>query len=361
MVADAHDAVRRRRGVKRGQHRPRGPLHVRRDQRWRRRQSRVRRRLRQPRLGASSTDCGGTSSARPCSPGRARAVRPLLTTGNTMEALGRMHLGDLPDSSAHRQLHAWHAELGIPSGDDDPLLVTANSDTECPVTKSPYTSVAPGPSVSASRRTPTTAGNCSPSATATRPASSPTGPPRAARRNSSPLEQSGVHEDRVVPAQRQWWAASWTAASSVSLILTPVANRSASHAGPGSGVPTLCAARARCRSGARPQHAANGPQGHPISAVLPPPAISPTDGSLHCWPPVGNHLWPPAGRSWRPPTAVCALVAPVDDRWGGRAWMGRREFGRPGCGMTAGAPELSAYCRADLQIVISEAHRGTRR
>ena len=57
-----------------------------------------------------------------------RTVRPLLTAGHTMEALGKMRLGDLPDSSAHRRLRARRAELGIPSGDDDPLLVTADGD-----------------------------------------------------------------------------------------------------------------------------------------------------------------------------------------------------------------------------------------
>jgi|SRR6478609_7565973 len=57
-----------------------------------------------------------------------RTVRPLIAAGHTMEALGRMRLGDLPDTSPQRQLRARRAELGIPSGDDDPLLVTAHGD-----------------------------------------------------------------------------------------------------------------------------------------------------------------------------------------------------------------------------------------
>ena len=40
-----------------------------------------------------------------------------------------MRLGDLPDTPAQRRLRARRAELGIPSGDDDPLLVTADGDT----------------------------------------------------------------------------------------------------------------------------------------------------------------------------------------------------------------------------------------
>jgi metal-sulfur cluster biosynthetic enzyme len=53
-----------------------------------------------------------------------RVVRPLLASGLTMDGVAALRLGDVPDTSARRRLEARRAELGIPCGAGDPLLVT---------------------------------------------------------------------------------------------------------------------------------------------------------------------------------------------------------------------------------------------
>jgi metal-sulfur cluster biosynthetic enzyme len=52
-----------------------------------------------------------------------RVVRPLLSRGVRPEELGALRLGDVPASADVARLRTRRAELGIPSGDDDPLLV----------------------------------------------------------------------------------------------------------------------------------------------------------------------------------------------------------------------------------------------
>ena len=52
-----------------------------------------------------------------------RVVRPLLAAGVTMDSLASARLGDVPDTPDRRRLEARRADLKIPSGRDDPLLV----------------------------------------------------------------------------------------------------------------------------------------------------------------------------------------------------------------------------------------------
>jgi metal-sulfur cluster biosynthetic enzyme len=52
-----------------------------------------------------------------------RAVRPLLAAGVRPDRLGTVTLGDLPASAELERLRSRRVELGIPAGDDDPLLV----------------------------------------------------------------------------------------------------------------------------------------------------------------------------------------------------------------------------------------------
>ena len=71
---------------------------------------------------ASSTICARSSCARRCSPaptgcaGRWRC-------GRTPEQVVALRLGDAPDTFDRERLRASRAELGLPAGDDDPLLV----------------------------------------------------------------------------------------------------------------------------------------------------------------------------------------------------------------------------------------------
>jgi metal-sulfur cluster biosynthetic enzyme len=50
-------------------------------------------------------------------------VRPLVKDGRTPEELAAMTLGDAPESADLVRLRARRRELGIPSSDDDPLVV----------------------------------------------------------------------------------------------------------------------------------------------------------------------------------------------------------------------------------------------
>ena len=54
--------------------------------------------------------------------GTDRVCRP-LARGRTPEQVVALRLGDAPDTSDRERLRARRAELGLPAGDDDPLLV----------------------------------------------------------------------------------------------------------------------------------------------------------------------------------------------------------------------------------------------
>jgi metal-sulfur cluster biosynthetic enzyme len=54
--------------------------------------------------------------------GTDRVCRP-LARGRTPEEVVALRLGDAPDTSDRERLRARRAELGLPAGDDDPLLV----------------------------------------------------------------------------------------------------------------------------------------------------------------------------------------------------------------------------------------------
>jgi metal-sulfur cluster biosynthetic enzyme len=55
--------------------------------------------------------------------GTDQVCRPLTTAGTEPAALARMTLGDLPPSRAADRLRQRRAELGLPAGDDAPLLI----------------------------------------------------------------------------------------------------------------------------------------------------------------------------------------------------------------------------------------------
>jgi metal-sulfur cluster biosynthetic enzyme len=52
-----------------------------------------------------------------------RVVRPLLAAGMPLGRVGTLTIGDVPASADLDRLRSRRCELGIPSGDDDPLLV----------------------------------------------------------------------------------------------------------------------------------------------------------------------------------------------------------------------------------------------
>jgi metal-sulfur cluster biosynthetic enzyme len=58
-----------------------------------------------------------------------RVVRPLLAAGVRPDQLATLRLGDVPASAATDRLRARRDELGIPSTDDDPLLVHVDGTT----------------------------------------------------------------------------------------------------------------------------------------------------------------------------------------------------------------------------------------
>jgi metal-sulfur cluster biosynthetic enzyme len=55
--------------------------------------------------------------------GTDRVCRPLLNDGSTEEDLARLTLGEVPASADVDRLRARRAELGLPAGDDDALLI----------------------------------------------------------------------------------------------------------------------------------------------------------------------------------------------------------------------------------------------
>jgi metal-sulfur cluster biosynthetic enzyme len=59
--------------------------------------------------------------------GTDRVCRPLLAAGATTDDLARLSLGDVPPSPDRERLRERRAELGLPSGDESPLLVDATT------------------------------------------------------------------------------------------------------------------------------------------------------------------------------------------------------------------------------------------
>jgi metal-sulfur cluster biosynthetic enzyme len=55
--------------------------------------------------------------------GTDQVCRPLLAGGTDPDRLGRLTLGEVPDSRPLRRLRERRAELGLPAGDDAPLLI----------------------------------------------------------------------------------------------------------------------------------------------------------------------------------------------------------------------------------------------
>ena len=73
-------------------------------------------------------------------------VRPLLAAGVRPDELGAMTLGDVPASADRERLRDRRTELGIPSSDDDPLLVHVDGDERSSAATCRSTSAARGPS-----------------------------------------------------------------------------------------------------------------------------------------------------------------------------------------------------------------------
>ena len=61
-----------------------------------------------------------------------RVVRPLVSAGVQLNELAALRLGDVPDTTDRDRLRARRVELGIPSGDGDPLLVHVDGSTVAP-------------------------------------------------------------------------------------------------------------------------------------------------------------------------------------------------------------------------------------
>ena len=55
--------------------------------------------------------------------GTDRVCRPLLAAGRSLAELGALTLGDVPATPDRARLRARRAELGLPAGDDAPLLI----------------------------------------------------------------------------------------------------------------------------------------------------------------------------------------------------------------------------------------------
>ena len=73
-----------------------------------------------------------------------RVCRPLLAAGYTVDELAELALGDVPPSADRRRLQARRAELGLPAGDDSPLLVDPLRARRSASRRSPCTYGAPG-------------------------------------------------------------------------------------------------------------------------------------------------------------------------------------------------------------------------
>ncbi|GAA4918718.1 metal-sulfur cluster biosynthetic enzyme [Actinomycetospora succinea] len=78
---------------------------------------------------AELDDLRRTFTERALMAGTDLVVRPLMRGGATPEDVAAMTLADAPDSDDLRRLRARRRELGIPAGDDDPLVVDPSGAT----------------------------------------------------------------------------------------------------------------------------------------------------------------------------------------------------------------------------------------
>ncbi|HVM26656.1 MAG TPA: iron-sulfur cluster assembly protein [Mycobacteriales bacterium] len=69
--------------------------------------------------------------------GQDRVARPLVDAGATPQQLADMSLGQVPDSVDLRRLRERRAALGLPAGDDAPLLVRVEDGSPVPVEQVP--------------------------------------------------------------------------------------------------------------------------------------------------------------------------------------------------------------------------------
>ncbi|MGI8709811.1 MAG: iron-sulfur cluster assembly protein [Acidimicrobiales bacterium] len=69
--------------------------------------------------------------------GTDRVARPLAAAGYTEERLAALTLGQTPDSPDVQRLRARRAELGLPAGDEDPLVLDPATGEPIPVDKLP--------------------------------------------------------------------------------------------------------------------------------------------------------------------------------------------------------------------------------
>lgn len=68
--------------------------------------------------------------------GQDRVARPLVDAGASPDDLARLTLGEVPDSVDLRRLRERRSALGLPAGDDAPLLITPDG-TPVPVAQVP--------------------------------------------------------------------------------------------------------------------------------------------------------------------------------------------------------------------------------
>ena len=76
--------------------------------------------------------------------GTDRVCRPLLPAGRTPAELAGLRLGELPGTPELDRLRARRAELGLPAGDDAPLLVDATTGAPVEPTALPLHLAGPG-------------------------------------------------------------------------------------------------------------------------------------------------------------------------------------------------------------------------
>jgi metal-sulfur cluster biosynthetic enzyme len=69
--------------------------------------------------------------------GQDRVARPLVDAGATPQQLAELTLGQVPDSAELRRLRERRAALGLPAGDDAPLLVSVEDGSAVPAEQVP--------------------------------------------------------------------------------------------------------------------------------------------------------------------------------------------------------------------------------